>query len=381
MNKYKLQITGYSLRYFLSTLIKEKVELYYIQEEKEKLIIIVDQDGYNKIKKMKTSCSIKILNRFGVEKCRYLIYKYRYLLLFFLIGLGLLIFLSNIIFSVEVVHTKEEIRSLISEDLRKYGLEKYHFVLSYDEKEKIKKKILLKEKERIEWLEIERIGTKYIVNVEERKKKINKQDNSPRDIIAKKDAMILNINASDGEIVKKKYDYVKKGDVIISGTIKNKDTEVSKIRADGQIIGEVWYKVQVEIPTNYYEEYETGKKKKVLTFKFLNQNISFELNHYKNYSFDEQKILENDLLPIKVVIEDKKETKVIQKSYNINNVDQKAIELAASKFKKRNIILEKVLKKSIKNSKIVVDVFLKTKEDITDYRKITDLSLKEEADE
>ena len=53
MNKYKLQITGYSLRYFLSTLIKEKVELYYIQEEKEKLIIIVDQDGYNKIKKMK----------------------------------------------------------------------------------------------------------------------------------------------------------------------------------------------------------------------------------------------------------------------------------------------------------------------------------------
>ena len=381
MNKYKLQITGYSLRYFLSTLIKKKVELYYIQEEKEKLIIIVDQDGYNKIKKMKTSCSIKILNRFGVEKCRYLIYKYRYLLLFFLIGLGLLIFLSNIIFSVEVVHTKEEIRSLISEDLRKYGLEKYHFVLSYDEKEKIKKKILLKEKERIEWLEIDRIGTKYIVNVEERKKKINKQDNSPRDIIAKKDAMILNINASDGEIVKKKYDYVKKGDVIISGTIKNKDTEVSKIRADGQIIGEVWYKIQVEIPTNYYEEFETGKKKKVLTFKFLNQNISFELNHYKNYSFDEQKILENDLLPIKVVIEDKKETKVIQKSYNINNVDQKAIELAASKFKKRNIILEKVLKKSIKNSKIVVDVFFKTKEDITDYRKITDLSLKEEADE
>jgi len=381
MNRYKLQVTGYSYKYFLSTLIRNKIELYYIHEEKNKLIVIVNSDDYKRIKKIKTSCKIRILNRFGMEKVKYLIYKYRYLLLFFLLGLGMIIFLSNIIFTVEVIHPKEEIRELIYNDLEKYGLKKYHFVFSYSEKEKIKRKILSEEKTRIEWLEIDRVGTKYVVNVEERKKKKVDTDTSPRDIVAKKDCMILSINAQNGEVVKKKYDYVKKGDVIVSGTIKNKEDEVSKIKAQGQIFGEVWYKVTTEIPVHYYEENPTGKKKRVLTLKVLDKKISLELKRYQNYSFREVKIFENLLLPISLVVEEKRETKVIEKEYSIDNVDKKAIEIAKSKFKEKNIILEKVLKKSLNNSRIIVDIFFKVREDITDYRKITDLSLREEKDE
>ncbi len=381
MNKYKLQVTGFSYKYFLNTLIRNKIELYYIQEEKNKLIIIVNSDDYKKIKKMKTSCKIKVLNRFGLEKYKYLVYKYQYLLLFFLVGLALIVFLSNVIFSVEVVHSKEEIRDLIYQDLEQYGLRKYHFVFSYNQKEKIKKKILAKEKAKIEWLEIDRIGTKYIIHVEERKKKKIDNDTKPRDIIAKKDAMILSINAKSGEIVRKKYDYVKKGDIIVSGTIKNKDDEVSKIKADGQIFGEIWYKVKVEVPIHYYEENPTGKKKKVFSLKFLNKTFSLELKKYQNYSFHDVNIFENQLLPIRLVFGEKMETKIIRKEYNIHNVDQKAIEIAESKFKKRNILSEKVLKKTLKDSKIIVEIFFKIKEDITDYRQITDLSLREDIDE
>lgn len=381
MNKYELQVTGFSYKYFLNTLIRNKIELYYIQEEKNKLIIIVNSDDYKKIKKMKTSCKIKVLNRFGLEKYKYLVYKYQYLLLFFLVGLALIVFLSNVIFSVEVVHSKEEIRDLIYQDLEQYGLRKYHFVFSYNQKEKIKKKILAKEKAKIEWLEIDRIGTKYIIHVEERKKKKIDNDTKPRDIIAKKDAMILSINAKSGEIVRKKYDYVKKGDIIVSGTIKNKDDEVSKIKADGQIFGEIWYKVKVEVPIHYYEENPTGKKKKVFSLKFLNKTFSLELKKYQNYSFHDVNIFENQLLPIRLVFGEKMETKIIRKEYNIHNVDQKAIEIAESKFKKRNILSEKVLKKTLKDSKIIVEIFFKIKEDITDYRQITDLSLREDIDE
>lgn len=381
MNKYKLQVTGFSYKYFLNTLIRNKIELYYIQEEKNKLIIIVNSDDYKKIKKMKTSCKIKVLNRFGLEKYKYLVYKYQYLLLFFLIGLVLIVFLSNVIFSVEVVHSKEEIRDLIYQDLEEYGLKKYHFVFSYNQKEKIKKKILAKEKAKIEWLEIDRVGTKYIIHVEERKKKKLDTDTKPRDIIAKKDAMILSINAKSGEIVKKKYDYVKKGDTIVSGTIKNKDDEVSKIKADGQIFGEIWYKIKVEVPIHYYEENPTGKKKKVFSLKFLNKTFSLELKKYQNYSFHDVNIFENQLLPIRLVFGEKMETKIVRKEYNIQNIDQKAIEIAESKFKKRNILSEKVLKKTLKDSKIIVEIFFKVKEDITDYRQITDLSLREDIDE
>jgi len=128
MNRYKLQVTGYSYKYFLSTLIRNKIELYYIHEEKNKLIVIVNSDDYKRIKKIKTSCKIRILNRFGMEKVKYLIYKYRYLLLFFLLGLGMIIFLSNIIFTVEVIHPKEEIRELIYNDLERKRLKEKFLV-------------------------------------------------------------------------------------------------------------------------------------------------------------------------------------------------------------------------------------------------------------
>ena len=40
--------------------------------------------------------------------------------------------------------------------------------------------------------------------------------------------MILEIHAEEGEVKKKKLDYVKRGDVIISGLIYNKEDIVSK---------------------------------------------------------------------------------------------------------------------------------------------------------
>ena len=63
----------------------------------------------------------------------------------------------------------------------------------------------------MKWLEIVDKGTTYEVNVEERKINNIKKDYKTQNIIAKKDCIILQIEATKREIVKKKYDYVKKG--------------------------------------------------------------------------------------------------------------------------------------------------------------------------
>ena len=192
--------------------------------------------------------------------------------------------------------------------------------------------------------------------------------------------MILEINSSSGEIIRKKYDYVKRGDIIISGTIMNKKREVKKIKAQGSVYGEVWYKVSITIPTIYEETTLTGNNKKVLSFIFLNNIHSLEIKKYKNYSFKEIKLFSNDLLPIKLIIMDKREEKVYRNTYNINNIDSKALSIVRSKFKDKKIISEKVLKKRLNKGTIVVDIFLKVREDITDYQTITDLELKEEVE-
>ena len=376
-NKYRIKITGKDPKYFLRHLIVKKIKLYNIIEDHDGISLTVDEVDYAKILKMKTSYNIKIVNRFGVAKLRYLLLKYKYILFFLFLTLGLMIILSHFIFFIDVIHSKEEIRELVENDLKEFGISKYRFRVSYAKKEEIRNKILEKEKDKIEWLEIDRIGTRYIVNVEERLIKDNKVDNEVRDIVAKKDAMILNIEAETGEIVRKKYEYVRKGDTIVSGTIKNKENEVSKVKAEGKVYGEVWYSVTVELPKKYYEEKKTGKTSKALTLRIANKKISVPFSKdNKSYISEDSPILENNLIPIKLVLETKHEIEIIDKEYNMDNSSSEAIKLATKKLEDRldeqsMILSKKVLKKTLKNSKIIVEIFFKVRENITDYKKIS----------
>ena len=376
-NRYRIKITGKDPKYFLRHLIVKKIKLYNIIEDHDGISLTVDEVDYAKILKMKTSYNIKIINRFGVAKLRYLLLKYKYILSFLFLTLGLMIILSHFIFFIDVIHSKEEIRELVENDMKEFGISKYKFRVSYAKKEEIRNKILEKEKDKIEWLEIDRIGTRYIVNVEERLIKDNKVDNEVRDIVAKKDAMILNIEAETGEIVRKKYEYVRKGDTIVSGTIKNKEDEVSKVKAEGKVYGEVWYSVTVELPKKYYEEKKTGKTSKALTLRIANKKISVPFSKdNKSYISEDSPILENNLIPIKLVLETKHEIEIIDKEYNMDNSSSEAIKLATKKLEdhldeQSMILSKKVLKKTLKNSKIIVEIFFKVRENITDYKKIS----------
>lgn len=376
-NRYRIKITGKDPKYFLRHLIVKKIKLYNIIEDHDGISLTVDEVDYAKILKMKTSYNIKIINRFGVAKLRYLLLKYKYILSFLFLTLGLMIILSHFIFFIDVIHSKEEIRELVENDLKEFGISKYRFRVSYAKKEEIRNKILEKEKDKIEWLEIDRIGTRYIVNVEERLIKDNKVDNEVRDIVAKKDAMILNIEAETGEIVRKKYEYVRKGDTIVSGTIKNKENEVSKVKAEGKVYGEVWYSVTVELPKKYYEEKKTGKTSKALTLRIANKKISVPFSKdNKSYISEDTPILENNLIPIRLVLETKHEIEIIDKEYNMDNSSSEAIKLATKKLEdhldeQSMILSKKVLKKTLKNSKIIVEIFFKVRENITDYKKIS----------
>lgn len=377
MNKYRLKITGKDPKNFLRHLIIKKIKLYDIVDLDKEIKITVDEEDYEKIMDMKTSYNISVINRFGLLKIKYLISKYKYIILFLIVITSLMIVLSNFVFFIDVVHSKEEIRDLVEADLKEFGISKYKFKVSYSKKEEIRNKILEKEKDKIEWLEIDSVGTKYIIHVEERLLNDVKEDDDPRDIVAKKDAMILNIEANTGEIVKKKYDYVRKGEPIISGTIKNKEDEVSKVRADGKVYGEVWYNVTVELPKVYHEEVRTGKKSNSLAIRIANKKISIPRDDKdKSYDIDDIVLLENKLLPLKLVIEKKYEVKVTNKKYNLNNADSEALKIATTNLERKisdesSILDKKVLKKTLKNSKIVVEVFFKVREDITDYRKIS----------
>ncbi len=376
MNKYNLRITGKNPDYFLGKIISSRINIYDMSKKYKELFITVDDDGYKKISKFKTSYEIEVIGVSGVLKIKEVFNRYFFFILFFCFGIVLNIFLSKIIFNVEVVHSNSYIKELVYNELADAGIKKFKFKVSYDKKEKIVHDILAKNRDYLEWLEIEEVGTKYMVYTQQRKKNKKVEECSNRHIVAKKSATILDIKAIEGEVLKKKLDYVEVGEILISGLIHNKEDIMANKCAVGQVFGEVWYKAYVELPIKYHEENVTGKSIYNLEFNFLNKK-KLLFNKYSTYKKKDLFVLKNDVLPISLEIGKYMETDVINYTYTLENCESKALEIAEDRVKRKfkegeRVLSKKVLKKEIKNSKIVVEVFLKVREDITDYREITD---------
>lgn len=379
-NTITVRIKGKNIERFIKRIVKLKIDLLKINYIKyNEVLIRIKKEDFERLEEVKTIYEVDVLEIHGMDKLKNILFQNRYIILSLLLGLILLLYLCNTCFSVEVIHNDEEIRNLLLEELNEKGIKKYHTKKNYQQLQKIKKEILEKYKEKIEWLEIENVGTKYIVRVEERI--ITKEDKTyqKRDIVAKKDALILFVKAKQGEIVVPKNTYVKKGDTIITGDIKLYDTSKNRIMAEGEVYGEVWYKVTIEYPLSYKEERITGKKKTVLAVQFLHKQFDlFNFHPFQNKKIEEKVLLEHSFLPIKFVIQKQKELDVIEEDLNEKQAIDKAIEEAKekiqSKLKEKEYIIDtKKLKVEKNNSKIVLEVFFSVCENITDYKELAEI--------
>ena len=93
-------------------------------------------------------------------------------------------------------------------------------------------------------------------------------------------------------------------------------------------------------------------------------------------------ILSSKIIPIGLNYTKYQEVKISNTLYTLDNVDNKALSVVDKKINKRLkeeecILSKKVLKKTIKNSKIEVEVFIKVKEDITMYQDISKIDIEE----
>ena len=169
-NQVKINITGKTSEYFLKELIRRKINLYYIKKESNKIIIIVDYQDYKIIKEIKTTNKISIIEYYGFIKYKNIIKKYYLFFIIIILGIIINIVLSNIIFNIKVIHPNKKLKEMVLNDLSELGLKKYHFKIDYQEKEQIKEELLKKEKDYLEWIEIEDKGTTYEIIIEEKKK-------------------------------------------------------------------------------------------------------------------------------------------------------------------------------------------------------------------
>lgn len=381
MSHYIIKIEGRRPNSLLSLLIILKIPFIKKKETKDYLILEIEEEYFQKIKKLAPTYEITILKRTGKAYLIHL-YKTKKIFLYSIIFAFLVIvLLTNIIFSVRVVETDKEIKDMILTDLRENGITRFRFKVSYKRKEAIREKILEKEKDYLEWLEIEEIGTMYQVKVIRRINNPKEEELKPRSIVAKKKGRITRIEADYGEVTTKKNDVVDKGDTLISGLIKNKEEIKTKVAARGKVYAEVWYQVNLNLPTIYQEEIKTGKKKNTLEIIFLDKNIFIsELFKYNNSISKETVLYNNPLIPFRISFTKKEEIKLKQVAYQEDKTLKKIKKLAVDKLKQRigndiKILSINVLKKKASADKIEVELFFKVEEDITSYESLENIDI------
>ena len=350
--------------------INVNVYLSYINNNY--LYLKIDYLDYKKVLKYYKYLNFKIERYYGKKYFITILKKYYLIFLSIILIFSFLYFSSFIIVDIKIDHENEKIVKLLNEELESFGIKKFTIRKNFNELNKIKDIIKENNKDNIDWLEIEVKGMKYIIKVEERL--INKKEikNNYCNVYAKKSGLIQNIDTYKGQNVVKINNYVKEGDLLISGDITLNEEIKNQVCAEGEVYAQVWYNVKVSIPFTYYEKEKTNKKRNNIVININDKDYVIFTNRLENFESKKKLIFEG--LGIKIFLRKDYEVKKIKHTYTQEEILKRAVELAKEKINLRlleneEIIYEKVLQKSINNSTMEMDVFIIANQQIG-YQKV-----------
>ncbi len=369
MNNNKVKIIVYeSSNKFLNYLVYHSI-YYEDLTLNDNYILVVDYEDYKKIsRRYKT----KIIKYYGKRFIINYVNTNKYMLASLFISFLVLLLLTNTIFKININTNDEKLYNLINENLKENNISLYKRKKSFTELKRIKDKILKENEDNLEWIEIKEKGCVYNIEVTARvKNKDNISDSTPKDIVASKDGLIKYISSSSGVKLKDVNDYVKKGDVLITGNIiKGEDTLITQVEAKGKVYAEVWYTVNITVPFNYVEYVETGKIINHYYLDIAGKKFTLTGKYDSTKTMNTKKlILNKTYLFFKLYKETKREYKYKEFNINENEAYEEALKRSESKIKSKlndneYIISKKVLKKEVFRSKMNIEVFFKVYENI-----------------
>ena len=184
-----IKITDCTYSEVIKVLLKRNIYYSNLTINENYITLKINKEDYKKLKyDIKT---VHVIKHLGLDGLIAFLKKHYVLLISFIFTYIILIILSNVIFDVQIITNNYELKRVINLYLEDYDIKKYKFMKSNKELTKIKEKILEENKTTLEWIEIERIGTTYKINLTERIINEKNEDLSTSDIVAKKDAMIM----------------------------------------------------------------------------------------------------------------------------------------------------------------------------------------------
>jgi len=358
--------TKYQERVLLK-LFKGKINVFEVQYGKEKCQFKILESDYGKLKKI-VGYQFRKVKDDGIFHLKNIL-RTKWLIL-----IGICFFfccsflLSHIIVDIDVIHSNKEIRLLVSKALENHGIKRLTWKKNFNDIASIKESILNEYPEDLEWLEIEVVGMKYIVRIEER---IITKENVKKErchLVATKSAIVKKMNYSVGDAKVTLNDFVSEGDILVSGELIANEKVTGIVCATGNVYGEVWYTTKVSLPLEY--EVKKEAKKKRWNFIFSNGAVDhYVLRPRLNQFVDEKKRLFS-ILGWEIYFTLQKEVEIEKKVYEEAEALERALQLVDEKFQMRlkeeeSILDKKVLKKSVNDSTMDIEVFVSLIEHIS----------------
>lgn len=375
MNKVRIVVNENNNK-FLNYLIYNKIYYDSLNKYNEYFVLDVSYDDYLYIRR-RYKCHI--VKYYGKKNIVNIYENNKYVLLSLIISFMLLFLLCNTIFDIKINSDDKDIANVINDSLKDNGIDVYKRKVSFDKLNSIKNKILEDNKDTLEWIEIREKGCIYYIDVTPRVKSNNNVDNSlPSDIVAEKDGVIKHIVVHRGSKIIDNGDYVKKGDILISGNIIKNENVIDKVHSEGVIYAETWKTVNISIP---FKRIDYVYKKTINHYylDIFGHKFTISGKYDSDNTINKKSIvLDKPYLFFKLYKEEKKiydyNEVILNKEEAYNEALNRSIDVINKELSSDEyIISKKVLKKEVKRSKINLEVFFKVYEKIGVTSEIHDI--------
>ncbi|MDE5052212.1 sporulation protein YqfD [Niallia taxi] len=378
-----VKATGKGLERFLNNLLRKKVAVWSVKKHGPHSITF--QMGLKSISKFRevvrgSGIKIEFQRGAGAPFLYKRILKNSGFALGVFLFFGLILTLSNMVWGIEIKGANPATEYQIRKQLDKMDIKIGEFQFFSKELDEIQAG-LTNNIDAITWIGVELKGTTYHFQVVEKNEPEKMEEEKPQNLIAAKKATIVDYFIEEGDQVFTIHDVVKKGQLLVTG-IYGKDKNTKTVSARGEIWGETWYNSKVTIPLDSTFQVFNGNEKQKHYLKLFGYEIpvwGFGKVEYKEYEKEENeknvKFLKWEL-PLKVTNKTYREKEEVTRSYT----EEEAIKAGKEKARKDiqqkigedgKIKKEKILRQSVKNGKVILNIDFTTIENIAEVQPIT----------
>ncbi|MCQ2008443.1 sporulation protein YqfD [Sporolactobacillus sp. STSJ-5] len=378
----KAEIIGKDPEKFIRLCMREHVKIWHIVRKNETtLICFIELADSNTLKKwLKASdCRIRILRKAGLPFFMKKIKLRLGITVGFIFFILLLLILSNMVWSIRIDGADVKLETQIRSILKQNHLYEGSLDLFIPDTGHLESALSTK-LTKVTWIGVSKEGTTYKVSVVQKKYPKPKSVAGPRNLVATKQAVVQRLFVETGQPVVESDQFVKKGQVLVSGKIGNE--KFSRfVSAKGKVVGETWYHSEAQIPlVSHYTLYSGNVyfKYKVKMWQAQIPLWGIKSKPFKQYDRETTKKPIRFLIwktPFAFIREDYRQKKTVERKLTQKQAIKDAIESSDKKLldslpKESKIITSAVDYKKVVNNTLYIRTHQVVNENIAESKAI-----------